>query len=105
MNKEFNIPCIPVCANCFADMEINEKDNNGNVISWICPECGEIEYKKQMEDLTIIKALIKTFQDYAKINDWTDSEFINELIGIGITKEDFVNCGYGKYIETYIDMF
>lgn len=42
-----NIPFIPVCAYCFADLEVLERDNNGNVISWICPECGEIEYANE----------------------------------------------------------
>ena len=44
MNNIPNIPWIPVCGYCFADAEVLERDENGNPISWICPECGEIEY-------------------------------------------------------------
>ena len=42
-----DIPYIPVCGYCFADLEVLERDKNGNVISWICPECGEIEYTNE----------------------------------------------------------
>lgn len=40
-------PFIPVCEYCFADLEILEKDDYGNVVSYICPECGEIEYTNE----------------------------------------------------------
>lgn len=41
-------PFIPVCGYCFADLEVLERDDNNNIISWICPECGEIEYVEEI---------------------------------------------------------
>jgi predicted RNA-binding Zn-ribbon protein involved in translation (DUF1610 family) len=38
-----DIPFIPVCVNCFADLETFEQDSRGNIVSWICPECGKIQ--------------------------------------------------------------
>jgi hypothetical protein len=55
-----------------------------------------------MEDLTTIKSLIKAMGEYAELVNWTDAEYIDVLIDLGITKEDFINCGYNKeYAEEY----
>ena len=42
-----NIPFTPVCGECFEYLEVLERDNHGNIISWICPECGEVEYANE----------------------------------------------------------
>ena len=49
-----DIPWIPVSGCCLVDAEVLERDENGNPISWICPECGNVEYGNEnhnyMED-------------------------------------------------------
>lgn len=42
-----DIPFIPVCGECFADLEVLERDGKGNIVSWVCPECGEIEHANE----------------------------------------------------------
>lgn len=53
------------------------------------------------EDLRIVKNLITAMADYALDNAWSDSEMIDVLVGVGITEQDFINCGYGDFVKDY----
>lgn len=57
-----------------------------------------------MENLTVIKNLIKAMADYYAEYDLEERDFINTLIDLGITEEDFIKCGYDKeYLKQYLD--
>lgn len=45
--------------------------------------------------------LIKAMTDYACYNSWTDTEFIDALVSLGITEQDFIDCGYGNFVKEY----
>lgn len=55
------------------------------------------------ESLRIIKNLITAMADYALDSVWCDSEMIDALVGIGITKQDFISCGYGDFVKNYFE--
>lgn len=53
------------------------------------------------KDLSIVKNLIKAMSDYGMEYSWTDSDIIDTLIDCGITKQDFIDCGYGDFVKNY----
>lgn len=48
-----------------------------------------------------IKNLINAMSKYAEDSCLTDEEFIDALISCGVTKQDFIDCGYGDFIKEY----
>lgn len=49
----------------------------------------------------VIKNLITAMADYALDSAWSDSEMIDALVGIGVTEQDFISCGYGDFVKDY----
>lgn len=46
--------------------------------------------------------LLKAMAEYAEEACWTDREFVDVLLGCGLTKKDFEDCGYGDYVKEYL---
>ena len=50
-----------------------------------------------------VRNLIAAMQSYALETNWNDSDFIDALVGIGITEDDFKACGFGDYVKEYFE--
>lgn len=51
----------------------------------------------------VIKNLIDAMVIYGLDACWCDSEIIDELVGCGITEQDFKDCGYGDFVKEYFE--
>lgn len=47
----------------------------------------------------VIKKLIDAVTAYALECSWTDAETVDALTELGVTKDDFVACGFGEFIQ------
>lgn len=55
------------------------------------------------EEHRIIRKVIGAMVAYGLDSCWNDSDVIDTLVDIGITKEDFENAGYGQFIKAYFE--
>ena len=51
----------------------------------------------------VVHNLIDAMSEYALESGWTDRDFMDALIGCGVTKEDFVQAGYKEFVEKYFE--
>jgi hypothetical protein len=94
---------------CVAYGDINNPDD----ICIECEDCNEVlisaetyeeeQQENSQEETNTIKNLIKAMCNYAMEFSWTDSETIDALIECGITKQDFIDCGYEDFVEEYFE--
>lgn len=54
-------------------------------------------------DRTIIKQLIDSVFNYGLRFNWCDGDIIGTLLDCGITREDFIQCGYESIVEQYFN--
>lgn len=47
------------------------------------------------------ETLIHAMAEYGLENSWNDSDIIDALIDVGVTKEDFQNAGYAHFVKDY----
>lgn len=51
----------------------------------------------------VVHNLIDAMSAYALEFGWTDRDFMDALVGCGVTKEDFVQSGYKEFAEMYFE--
>ena len=51
----------------------------------------------------VVKNLIQAVADYGLDSCWNDSDVINALIDLGVTKEDFEKAGYSDFVKEYFE--
>ena len=78
-----------------------------------CEDCNEVlvsaetfeEEKDEtpQEETAIIKNLIEAMCNYGMEFAWTDNDTIEALIDCGITKQDFIDCGYKDFVSEYFE--
>lgn len=50
-----------------------------------------------------IENLIEATIEYGVEFFWADSDIIEALVSLGVTEEDFKDCGYGDFVKNYFD--
>lgn len=55
--------------------------------------------REENMDKEVVKNLINAVTAYAMECSWTDADAVDALTSMGVTKEDFVACGFGEFIQ------
>lgn len=54
-------------------------------------------------DNTVLMNLIDAVAKYGAEASWADNDIIDSLVDMGVTQEDFVQCGLGDFVKEYFD--
>lgn len=52
-------------------------------------------------DKEIVRNLIYAVSVYAMESCWTDSDMMDALESMGVTRNDMIACGFGEFVQNY----
>ena len=52
-------------------------------------------------DKEIVRNLVYAVSAYALENSWTDSDMMDALESMGVTRKDLIACGFEEFVQNY----